>query len=118
MALTVLFDDRCGKCRRFVRLSSALDFAGQLDVVGLSDPRIAREFSHFDLEALNFEMHVINFAGARVSGLLRDPPHCAGGAVDVAAGGAALLAGCFGGRRADLGLDRPEPIRQSRTHPV
>ena len=37
MALTVLFDDRCGKCRRFIRLSTALDFAGRLDVVGLSD---------------------------------------------------------------------------------
>ena len=63
MALTVLFDDRCGKCRRFVRLSSALDFAGRLDVVGLSDPRITREFSHFDLETLNFEMHVIDLRG-------------------------------------------------------
>ena len=63
MALTVLFDDRCGKCRRFIRLSTALDFAGHLDVVGLSDPRIAREFSHFDLAALNFEMHVIDARG-------------------------------------------------------
>ena len=63
MALTVLFDDRCGKCRRFIRLSTALDFAGHLDVVGLSDARIAREFSHFDLDALNFEMHVIDTRG-------------------------------------------------------
>ena len=63
MALTVLFDDRCGKCRRFIRLSTALDFAGRLDVVGLSDARIAREFSHFDLDALNFEMHVIDTRG-------------------------------------------------------
>jgi len=59
MALTVLFDDRCGKCRRFIGLSTALDFAGRLDVVGLSDARIASEFNHFDVDALNFEMHVI-----------------------------------------------------------
>jgi len=60
MSLTVLFDDRCGKCRRFVALSSALDFAGRLEPIGLSDPRRAREFRHFDLDALNFEMHVID----------------------------------------------------------
>ena len=63
MALTVLFDDRCGKCRRFVRLSSALDLAGRLEPIGLSNPRIAREFGHFDSEALNFEMHVIDSRG-------------------------------------------------------
>jgi len=60
MSLTVLFDDRCGKCRRFVALSSALDFAGRLDLIGLSEPRRAREFGHFDLGALNLEMHVID----------------------------------------------------------
>jgi predicted DCC family thiol-disulfide oxidoreductase YuxK len=60
MSLTVLFDDRCGKCRRFVALSSALDFAGRLELIGLSDPRRAREFGHFDLDALNLEMHVID----------------------------------------------------------
>jgi predicted DCC family thiol-disulfide oxidoreductase YuxK len=58
-----LFDDRCGKCRRFIRLSTTLDFAGRLDVVGLSDARIAREFGHFDLDALNIEMHVIDSRG-------------------------------------------------------
>ena len=57
MSLTVLFDDRCGKCRRFVAFSSALDFAG---VIGLSAPRLAGEFGHFDLDALNFEIHVID----------------------------------------------------------
>lgn|SRR5215510_12008691 len=63
MTLTVLFDDRCGKCRRFVRLSSTLDLAGHLDPIGLSNPRIAREFGHFDPDALNFEMHVIDSRG-------------------------------------------------------
>jgi predicted DCC family thiol-disulfide oxidoreductase YuxK len=63
MALTVLFDDRCGKCRRFVRLSSTLDLAGRLELVGLSSPRIAREFGHFDPEALNLEMHAIDSRG-------------------------------------------------------
>jgi predicted DCC family thiol-disulfide oxidoreductase YuxK len=60
MSLKALFDDRCGKCRRFIALSSALDFAGRLEPIGLSDPRRAREFGHFDLDALNFEMHVID----------------------------------------------------------
>jgi len=60
MSLTVLFDDRCGKCRRFVAFSSLLDLARHLDLVGLSDPRRTREFGHFDLDALNFEMHVID----------------------------------------------------------
>jgi predicted DCC family thiol-disulfide oxidoreductase YuxK len=63
MALIVLFDDRCGKCRRFVRLSSALDLAGRLEPIGLSNPRIPREFGHFDPDALNFEMHVIDSRG-------------------------------------------------------
>jgi predicted DCC family thiol-disulfide oxidoreductase YuxK len=63
MALTVLFDDRCGKCRRFVHLSTALDFAGRLEPIGLSNPRVAREFAHFDADALNFEMHVIDSRG-------------------------------------------------------
>src|SRR5215813_4838586 len=60
MSLTVLFDDRCGKCRRFVAFSSLLDLARHLDLIGLSEPRRAREFGHFDLDALNFEMHVID----------------------------------------------------------
>jgi predicted DCC family thiol-disulfide oxidoreductase YuxK len=63
MSLTVLFDDRCGKCRRFVDLSRALDFSRHLEPIGLSNPRIASEFGHFDLDALNFEMHVIDSRG-------------------------------------------------------
>src|SRR5215469_13157474 len=60
MPVTVLFDDRCGKCRRFIALSSALDVAGRLVPIGLSDPRRARGFGHFDLDELNLEMHVID----------------------------------------------------------
>jgi len=63
MALTVLFDDRCGKCRRFIRLSSALDLAGRIEPIGLSDPRVGREFGHFDRDALNYEMHVVDDHG-------------------------------------------------------
>jgi predicted DCC family thiol-disulfide oxidoreductase YuxK len=63
MTLTVLFDDQCGKCRRYIRLSTWLDLAGRLEPIGLSNPRIAREFSHFDPDALNFEMHVIDSRG-------------------------------------------------------
>jgi predicted DCC family thiol-disulfide oxidoreductase YuxK len=63
MTLTVLFDDRCGKCRRYIRLSTCLDLAGRLEPIGLSNPRIAREFGHFDPDALNFEMHVIDSRG-------------------------------------------------------
>ena len=63
MTLTVLYDDRCGKCRRYIRLSTWLDLAGRLEPIGLSNPRIAREFDHFDPDALNFEMHVIDSKG-------------------------------------------------------
>lgn len=63
MALTVLFDDRCGKCRRFIRLSGVLDLARRIEPIGLSDPRVGREFGHFDRDALNYEMHVIDGHG-------------------------------------------------------
>ena len=56
----MLFDDCCGKCRRFVAFSITLDFAGCLDLIGLSDPRRAREFAHCNLDTLNFETHVID----------------------------------------------------------
>jgi predicted DCC family thiol-disulfide oxidoreductase YuxK len=59
-ALTVMFDHRCGKCRRFIRLSRALDMARRLEPIGLSDPRVAREYGRFDRDALNYEMHVID----------------------------------------------------------
>ena len=63
MALTVLYDDRCGKCRRFIRTALALDVARRLKTIGLSDPRIAQEYGEFDFEALDYEMHVISTGG-------------------------------------------------------
>ena len=63
MTLTVLFDDRCSKCRRYIRISTVLDLAGRLEPIGLSNPRVAREFGNFDPDALNFEMHVIDSRG-------------------------------------------------------
>jgi hypothetical protein len=40
--------------------AAARALTGRLEPIGLSDPRRAREFGHFDLDALNFEMHVID----------------------------------------------------------
>lgn len=61
--LTVLYDDGCGRCQRFMRVAQALDFGKRLEPLGLSDPKVAERFPYLSSADLMRELYVVEETG-------------------------------------------------------
>ncbi len=67
--LVVLFDGRCGFCKRTVFLLHMIDWLHRIDFVNLYDADLRKKYApHISLEALEKEMHAVDQDGKATSG--------------------------------------------------